>query len=543
MGKSSLLGRLRIGTRLYLLIALLLLLLAVVSYAGLRGLLQTSEGLRTVYYDRVVPMDQLSRINDNLRESLLQVMLATKHDTRLEEHVLHNDHTIRRHTDRVRKLLQEDEDIWKKYLATRLTPRESELARKFQDSNAILLRDGWLPVLQLLEAGRWKDANTLASRKLPALFYAAQKDLWELSKLQMTVAGQVFHAGEQDYRRLFTVTILLAAGGLLFGLGFGWVLRRSITAPLAGMVARVRDIAEGEGDLTRRVELESADELGDLAGWLNRFIGNVHEDIKTILSITGEVFESARGLNESSQSMSAGAEQVAQQSQNISSAATQMNQNQQVVSSSIEEMSISIGEVAKKAAEATGVTAEANRAAEETGQIAGELDAGAREIAKVIEMIAGIAAQINLLALNAAIEAAGAGEAGRGFAVVAAEVKELAGQAGSSNDEIKTRVADIQSRTARAVAAIERIKQVIQQVDEISSSIASSVEEQSITAREVAANVGQTAQATGEVVSNIEGISTAAHDSAAGSEQVSQLAKTLEHLAQQLRQVVNKFKV
>ncbi len=160
----------------------------------------------------------------------------------------------------------------------------------------------------------------------------------------------------------------------------------------------------------------------------------------------------------------------------------------------------------------------------------------------MIETIAGIAAQTNLLALNAAIEAAGAGEAGKGFAVVAAEVKELARQSAASSEEIKVKINGIQDSALRAVGAIESITRVIAQVNEINMAIASSVEEQSISAREIAANVTQASAASNEVTININGISSAARSGAADAEQTARLAGDLLRLAQDLSTIVNKFK-
>lgn len=416
-----------------------------------------------------------------------------------------------------------------------LQRRMAEAVKGMQSANQL--------VYSRASSGDFRSAAVSAvSRAIPA----GQKAVSVVSNMLGFQQGRnSFRFGEaqralQDAKRLQTV---VSAAFLVVAALLALLLSRTITVPLKTMVERVRDIAEGEGDLTRRVEVKPGDELGDLAGWLNTFIAGIQDDVRNIAAITQTVLREARGLAESSHVLSAGAVEVSVQAERIAEASSGMHRNQQLVSSSIEEISISVQEVAGRAADAAGVTAEAGQAAEETWSIAGELDNGAREIGKVIEIIAGIAARINLLALNAAIEAAGAGDAGRGFAVVAAEVKELAGQAGRSNEGIRSRVKMIQESTGQAVRAIGQIKEVVRRVDEISAAIAASVEEQSIAAREVAASVNRTSQAAGEVTENISLISSAAREAASSAAQVSGAAGSLEQAAEQLKRVAGKFRV
>jgi len=317
---------------------------------------------------------------------------------------------------------------------------------------------------------------------------------------------------------------------------------RSIVGPLGEAVERARDIAEGEGDLTRRIAVDSKDEVGTLGKWMNSFMGNLDGVVSRIYGISTKLSDSSALLAQSSQSISAGSEEMSVQSQTIASSATQMNQNLQMLSSAIEEMSISVQEVAKKAGESASVAREANKTTIETDTIVQALGENAREIGQVIESIASIASQTNLLALNAAIEAAGAGEAGKGFAVVAQEVKELARQTAESSEEIKSKIAAIQKSSEKTVEAIQVMKAVIGRVNDISTAIASSVEEQSITAREIASNIAQASSASNEVTKNINGISQASKQGAKDSEKSSQLAGDLHRMATDLSGIVRKFK-
>lgn len=187
----------------------------------------------------------------------------------------------------------------------------------------------------------------------------------------------------------------------------------------------------------------------------------------------------------------------------------------------------------------------------------GQLGTAADQIGKVIEVIQDIAEQTNLLALNATIEAARAGRAGKGFAVVATEVKELAKQTAIATEDIRKRIEGIQSTTGDTVKAIGQISEVIHRVNEVSRTIASAVEEQSITTKEIAQNMAQTssaamlvskgvtetASASQEITRNLVGVDQAAKQSAQGAAQTQVAGRELAELAGQLQTMVSQFRV
>ena len=397
-------------------------------------------------------------------------------------------------------------------------------------------------VVQLATAGRRKEA---IAYMLSTARYGSEKiiqAIGDIIKYQENRNELRFSQATAAIESAITLMLSISAGALLLSLLLAFTLSRGITKPLSQMVDRVKDIAEGEGDLTKRIDLDSKDELGILATWMNKFIENLNTDIGRVSSESSGAATAVEELSRNAQSVAAASEEVSQQAQAISAAAQQMNQGSQVISSSIEEMSISVAEVAKKAGDAARIGSEANTLAEQTATVASSLNESALGITRVVELIAGIAAQINLLALNAAIEAASAGEAGRGFAVVASEVKELAEQASTATDEIKNKVGEMQTSTGQAVSSIDQIKTVIGQVDEVSSAIASSVEEQSITSKEIAGNVNQSSTAIQEVTKNINGTVIAIQDSAKGVEQISTLVSGMEGQLKNLNAVAGKFK-
>jgi methyl-accepting chemotaxis protein len=180
--------------------------------------------------------------------------------------------------------------------------------------------------------------------------------------------------------------------------------------------------------------------------------------------------------------------------------------------------------------------------AEQTNQTIAKLGESSAEIGNVVKVITSIAEQTNLLALNATIEAARAGEAGKGFAVVANEVKELAKQTGQATEDISQKIGAIQQDTEGAVTAIQQIGAIINQVNDIANTIASAVEEQSVTTNEMARNVEEAAKGSNEIVQNIGGVAQAAQSTASGATQTQAAAQELGRLASELQAIVGQFK-
>jgi methyl-accepting chemotaxis protein len=308
------------------------------------------------------------------------------------------------------------------------------------------------------------------------------------------------------------------------------------------MVERFKDVAEGEGDLTKRIPIIANDEIGELGKWFNVFLDKLQAMIQSVSTATHQVGGASEDVSNTAQQISANSQETSAQANVVSTNAEQVNRNLQTVATGAEEMAASIKDIAKNATEAARVATAAVKVAETTTAAVARLGESSAEIGQVIKVITAIAQQTNLLALNATIEAARAGEAGKGFAVVANEVKELAKETAKATEDISHKIEAIQNDTKTAVAAIASITQVIDQVHDISNTIATAVEEQNATTNEMSRNVSEAAQGSGEITSNIAGVAQAAESTSRGATETQNASQLLVEMSKQLRSLVQQFK-
>jgi methyl-accepting chemotaxis protein len=368
----------------------------------------------------------------------------------------------------------------------------------------------------------------------------------------------------------FTVlTTVVTALILLISLSI--VIVRTITGPIKNVVSRLKEIAEGDGDLTKRLDAASRDELGSLATAFNTFVEKIQNTIIDVTGTAAKLHKSsgtlttiadqlARGVEQTSgkaETVAVASEEVSANMGSVAAAMEEASTNVSLVATATDEMTTSINEIAKNTENANSITKEAVTQTADCSEQVLTLGDAADEIGNVLETITEISEQVNLLALNATIEAARAGEAGKGFAVVANEIKELAKQTSDATMEIKTKVEGIQQSTQGTVRGIESISSTINRVHEIVAVISTSVDEQLATTSEISENisqastgivevnenVAQSAAVVSSIASDIGEVNIAAHQMADNSDDVNKNGRNMRDLAEELNNLVTTFKV
>lgn len=358
---------------------------------------------------------------------------------------------------------------------------------------------------------------------------------------------------------------------LLLGCAFAFLSIGSIVQPVKRVALGLKEIATGEGDLTRRLPVQGRDEVGQLARWFNQFLeklrliiveisanaASLKRSSENLLNLSAKVASASSEMSGQSESVSMAAREMSGQMESVTSSSTDANEKMDVVAAAIEQMSATLAEIARNTEDGREITSRAvERSQVASGKI-NELGKAAQEISHVTEVITEISEQTNLLALNATIEAARAGEAGKGFAVVANEIKQLARQTAEATGKIKQQIDGIQDSTRDTVGAIGRILETIDQVNEVVSSISDRVEEQSAATGEIAGNVEQAAagmeninqsvsvgtEVAGRIVEEIVRINENISQTTVQSNKTQSEANTLMKMAETLHDLVSRFKI
>ena len=462
--------------------------------------------------------------------------------------------------------------IWEMHMESGLAAAEAEMTDQRIAAMVVMENNGKKPFLAVT---RKPDSHEIEA--FDGNFDSESAAITSEVAREGEVLGSVaiFMSHDQLQKELrqsvFLLLVQIVILDLILTVCMSVVVKKVVTGPFNKIVDWVRDIAEGEGDLTMRLKVQSEDEIGILAGLFNRFVENLQQIIQNISrnaqqlnsastdlsSLSCQMLESSDQASNRANSVATVSDEMSDGMSSVAAASEEASNNLNIVASATEEMTATVSEIAKNSEKARQTTDDAVGRANRAFDKVDRLGTSANQIGSVTEVITEISEQVNLLALNATIEAARAGEAGKGFAVVANEIKELAKQTAAATQKIRSHIDEVQIATSETVVEIKSITEVIGDVSKMVITIAGAVEEQSASAQEIANNLAQaslgiqdvntnlnrSSAKAGEIATDIAEVNQATQEVSNGSNQVNSSATQLAGLANELLSQVSRFKV
>ena len=312
-------------------------------------------------------------------------------------------------------------------------------------------------------------------------------------------------------------------------LAFWMMLRRSLRDPLRRLATQLRDVAEGEGDLTRRLALDRADEIGETGRWFDRFAGRIHDTIVNVLTLSGDVESASRMISKESQRLAQGASQNAATIEEI-------NATLEEITSIAERTSTACNAATEGATRAKDLVSRGNSEVERLNQAMAAIQESSNTVTRIVGVIQDVSFQTNLLALNAAVEAARAGEAGKGFAVVAEEVRNLAQRSATAATETRQLIEEACRRAENGTRIAGDVAKLLVTIDKETVQVAEALSGAAESANSQKQNVGQVTRGVGD-------LSQTTQDNAASAEELAVTAVQSSDRMSQLLRIVESFKV
>ncbi len=549
----------KFGTRLLVLLAVSVFLVAAIGLTGMLGGHQLARGIESVYGARVVPLGQLAQIQDGINRTGSNVSIVVLSDSRLTLERLERDIAAAR---------SEVEHLWQAYGTMPLSADERALEGASHEAVRAFFTAA-NTTLDLMRQGDSFGARESLEESTNGAFSAATEAVRGLMDLQIAQARSDFEHAMASWRLAGAVGLAVGIGGLLLLAGTSTVIARSITRPMTAIISAMTRLATGDTAVAV-TGAERRDEIGDIARALASFkdaaiereqLRAAHTDNEnraaadrraarermatdfdaSVRGVVAQLAEAAGRMEGAARHLGALSDEARMDATQVDEAAREAAQSTTQVATATGQLSSSIGEIARQVDESSRIAGEAAAQSGRTTAIMRDLTASATRIGEIVNMISDIAGQTNLLALNATIEAARAGDAGKGFAVVAGEVKSLANQTSRATEEIGAQVANVQAETQKAVEAIRAVDAVIERMNAIAAAVAAAVEQQEAATGHIVRSIERVSAGTASVSSGLGSTVAAVEAAGAASADVLATAETLSGHAGALGRAVDGF--
>jgi methyl-accepting chemotaxis protein len=506
-------------------------ILAFVGFFGLNSLTKMDKDMTNMYNNNLTSINDLSatqilyqRIRVNIRDMTFNLNSAEANAG---------------YEKKIKELILGAQEKVDKYGKAKLTAEEKSILVKFQPE-----WDTYNKLMdQAIKLAYAKDID--GYRKIQPDFKKSgdslQDILQTLIDLNVKYADQAIKDGEILYSSSRTTTIVIILIAFLVSIGLGYMISQIIVRPLNRVVGLVGQVSNG--DLRETSDIDTRDEMGQLAKSINNMVLSLRTTVGGILALA--------------ESVAAASQQISASTEEIASGTTSQANDAQTMSELFKELSSAINSVAVSAEQAAELSNNTLNIANDGGKVVQSsisgmnlvseqmtrLEEDSHKIGEIIEVIDEIAEQTNLLALNAAIEAARAGEQGRGFAVVADEVRKLAERSGEATKQISSIIKGMQDNTRQSVKAVGDGVVSSQETGVAFEKIISVVNDSAHKVTEIAAASEEQAAQSSEVMVSIDSISASTEEAAASSEETAATAQSLAQLAEDLNRSVSIFKI
>lgn len=454
---------LMIGKKFIVMFLVMILFIAAVGFLGIRSAREINEYVNDSVKVRMPAMDFLIQADRDLQQLLVAERSMIFEDSASE--------VFAALKQEYEENLDQSRDRWEQYKKLASSDEEKEIFPKYEGA-----REEWAKVsgqiVSLLMAGDdtgKRKARELSLGQASEKFETMREYLNILQEINDKIVKSTQEASGKAYSRVVLLIVLITGFALLAALSFWFLLTKAISVPVKEMVLRARDLAEGEGDLTRRITTANQDELGDLSGWFNRFIGQIHDIVNEVKSHSVSLIQSTAKVSSGSQNL---ATRTNEQAASITETSATLEEFASILKSN-KENSDEVNHLLETFNEE--VKDKRSLIENVTGTMQEITDSG-KKIDMIVSVINDISFQTNLLALNAAVEAARAGDAGRGFAVVASEVRNLAQKTAESSRNIQEIVTDNIQTTEKGMKLVTETSEFFAGIADLLDNVASKMQ-------------------------------------------------------------------